>query len=75
MIGSHCVIQYLNQVSVETDWIRMEDVGVYDNAHFGYMELNNKAYFKVVEAWISKQAMCWVGINIMLGRHSDGLKT
>jgi hypothetical protein len=50
------VIEYLNQVGVDADWIRMEDVGVHGNAHFGYMELNNKAYFKIVEKWIRKQA-------------------
>lgn len=32
----HCVINYLNQVGVKTDWIKMADVGVRGNAHFGY---------------------------------------
>jgi hypothetical protein len=52
----HCVINYLNQVGVKTDWIKMADVGVHGNAHFGYLELNNIAYFNVVERWISKLA-------------------
>jgi hypothetical protein len=45
---AHCVINYPNQVGVKTDWIKMADVGVYGNAHFGYLELNNIAYFSFV---------------------------
>ncbi|PQE21158.1 hypothetical protein CJF31_00010749 [Rutstroemia sp. NJR-2017a BVV2] len=52
----HCVIQYLNQVGVKTDWIKMSDYGVHGNGHFGFLEKNNVQYFKVVEAWIRKQA-------------------
>jgi hypothetical protein len=51
-----CVIQYLNQVGVKTEWIHMEDVGVFGNGHFGFMELNSVAFFTVVESWIAKQA-------------------
>ncbi|QSZ29332.1 hypothetical protein DSL72_003846 [Monilinia vaccinii-corymbosi] len=50
----HCIIQYLNQVGVKTDWIKLKDVGVRGNAHFGYLELNNDDYFKVVEKWIKR---------------------
>lgn len=52
----HCVIEYLNQVGVKTDWIKMTDVGVRGNDHFGYLELNSVKYFKVVESWIDSQA-------------------
>lgn len=52
----HCVIQYLNQVGVKTDWVKLADVGVHGNGHFGYLESNNEKYFKVVEKWISKHA-------------------
>lgn len=48
----HCVIQYLNQVGVKTDWIKMADVGVHGNGHFGFLEKNNANYFKIVEKWI-----------------------
>lgn len=34
----------------------MADMGVQGNAHFGYLEWNNVAYFNVVEGWIAKQA-------------------
>lgn len=40
----HCVIQYLNQVGVKTDWVKLTDVGVHGNGHFGYLELTNAAY-------------------------------
>jgi len=52
----HCVIQYLNQCGVKTDWVKLGEVGVHGNAHFGYMELNSVAYFAKVEAWIKKEA-------------------
>ena len=52
----HCVIQYLNQCGVTTDWVKLGEVGVHGNAHFGYMEMNSVAYFQRVEAWISKQS-------------------
>lgn len=52
----HCVVNYLQQVGVNPDWIKLADVGVSGNGHFGYVELNNGAYFKVVEKWISKRA-------------------
>ncbi|CAD6445112.1 95f3bf77-9847-4956-b62c-04ac4d009df1 [Sclerotinia trifoliorum] len=48
----HCVINYLNQVGVKADWIKMADVGVHGNAHFGFLEKNNVEYFEVVENWI-----------------------
>ncbi|KAH8649353.1 hypothetical protein BX600DRAFT_419518, partial [Xylariales sp. PMI_506] len=49
----HCVIQYLNQVGVATEWYKLQDLGVKGNAHFGYMELNSVEYFKAVESVIS----------------------
>jgi hypothetical protein len=52
----HSVINYLNQVNVKTDWIRVADVGVQGNPRFGYLGTNNIAYFNVVEGWISKLA-------------------
>jgi hypothetical protein len=50
------VIDFLNQAGVKTDWIKMADVGVHGNGHFGYLESNSDDYFKVVEKWITKQA-------------------
>ncbi|TGO22275.1 hypothetical protein BPAE_0175g00190 [Botrytis paeoniae] len=65
----HCVIQYLNQVGVKTDWIKMADAGVYGNAHFGFLEKNNDEYFKIVEAWIKKAAN-GIGSSDSGGRYS-----
>lgn len=59
----HCVIAYLNQVGVKTDWIKLADVGVRGNAHFGYLELNSVEYFKQVETWIRCQANKLAGIE------------
>lgn len=50
----HCVIEYLVQAGVMPEWIKLADVGVYGNAHFGFLEKNNKEIFQVVEGWIQK---------------------
>ncbi|ESZ97760.1 hypothetical protein SBOR_1842 [Sclerotinia borealis F-4128] len=64
----HCIIQYLNQVGVKANWIKMADVGVHGNAHFGFLEKNNVEYFKVVESWIKKASN---GIGFDSGRYSS----
>ncbi|XMA20213.1 hypothetical protein WAI453_013004 [Rhynchosporium graminicola] len=48
----HCVIDFLNQAGVKTDWIKLADVGVKGNGHFGYLEENSDDFFRVVEKWI-----------------------
>ncbi|KAL2064285.1 hypothetical protein VTL71DRAFT_4779 [Oculimacula yallundae] len=52
----HCVVQFLNQAGVKTDWIKLADVGVGGNGHFGYLEANSEEFFKVVEKWIRDEA-------------------
>lgn len=51
-----CLPLFLNQAGVSTEWIKLADAGIHGNAHFGFVEKNNKAYFKLVESWISKAA-------------------
>jgi hypothetical protein len=59
----HCVIQYLQQVGVKPQWVRMEDKGVKGNAHFGYLELNSVPFFNLVESWIASQSCLYAGYN------------
>lgn len=51
----HCVINYLEQAGVKTDWIKLADVGIHGNGHFGHLELNNLDIAGVVRDWIVKQ--------------------
>ncbi|RDW59612.1 hypothetical protein BP6252_12699 [Coleophoma cylindrospora] len=51
-----CIPLFLNQAGVSTEWIKLADNGIYGNAHFGFIEKNNQAYFNLVESWISKAA-------------------
>ncbi|KAI0146788.1 Alpha/Beta hydrolase protein [Pestalotiopsis sp. NC0098] len=51
----HCVINYLEQAGVKTDWIKLADVGIHGNGHFGHEELNNLDIANVVREWIVKQ--------------------
>ncbi|KAE9367685.1 alpha/beta-hydrolase [Stipitochalara longipes BDJ] len=58
----HCVMNYLNQVGVNTNWIKMADVGVHGNARFGYLELNNAAYFMLWKGGFRSWRIRWVGM-------------
>lgn len=51
----HCVIEYLKQAGGKPDWIKLQDVGIHGNGHFGHLELNNLDIAGVVEEWIQKQ--------------------
>jgi hypothetical protein len=49
----HCIINYLEQAGVRTEWIKLGDIGIHGNAHFFYMEKNNLEIAAVVHKWIS----------------------
>lgn len=51
----HCVIEYLKQAGGKPDWIKLQDVGIHGNGHFGHVEMNNLDIAGVVEEWIQKQ--------------------
>ena len=48
----HCLIDYLNQAGVATDWIKLSELGIEGNGHFLYLEENNLEIAAVVEKWI-----------------------
>jgi hypothetical protein len=49
----HCIINYLEQAGVRTQWIKLADIGIHGNAHFFYVEKNNLKIAAVVDEWIS----------------------
>jgi hypothetical protein len=51
----HCVIEFLNQAGVATDWIQLGEIGIHGNAHFMALEKNNLDIAVVVDEWIAKQ--------------------
>lgn len=55
MTYDQCIINYLKQAGVAADWIKMGDIGIYGNAHFGYLEKNSIEYFKVIHDWIQSK--------------------
>ncbi|KAK8113644.1 secreted lipase [Apiospora kogelbergensis] len=55
MTYDHCVIEFLKQAGGNPDWIKLADVGIHGNGHFGHLEKNNMDIAAVVEGWIKKQ--------------------
>lgn len=54
MTYDHCVIDYLEQAGGSPEWIKLGEVGIYGNGHFGFLELNNLEIAAVVHEWILK---------------------
>ncbi|KAL3424965.1 hypothetical protein PVAG01_04246 [Phlyctema vagabunda] len=52
----HCVIDFLSQAGVKADWIKLGEIGIKGNGHFGFIEKNNAAIYQVAEKWIRAQA-------------------
>ncbi len=50
----HCIVNYLRQAGGSPEWIRLWDIGIKGNGHFGYLEKNSDEYAKVAEMWLSK---------------------
>jgi len=48
----HCVISFLNQAGVATDWVKLGDIGIHGNGHFMTLKLNNLDIAAVVQEWI-----------------------
>ncbi|KAL9593721.1 MAG: hypothetical protein Q9219_007418 [cf. Caloplaca sp. 3 TL-2023] len=49
-----CVVNYLRQAGVKVDWIKLGEIGIKGNGHFGFLELNNGKIADVVLDWIKK---------------------
>lgn len=48
----HCIINYMKQVGGNPEWIKLADIGITGNAHFGFLEKNNLEIAAAVESWI-----------------------
>jgi pimeloyl-ACP methyl ester carboxylesterase len=51
-IFDHCLANWLNQAGVETEYVRMEDVGLPGNGHMMMLELNSKEIAEYVHSWL-----------------------
>lgn len=49
-----CVVQYLRQAGVRVEWIKLGEIGIKGNGHFGFLEKNNLRIAQVVENWIRR---------------------
>jgi hypothetical protein len=50
-------VRYLLQAGVETDFIRLDEIGIQGNGHMMMMEMNNLDIAKVVEEWILQKVL------------------
>ncbi|MFP6828054.1 MAG: alpha/beta hydrolase [Gammaproteobacteria bacterium] len=56
-IFDHCLANWLNQAGVETEYVRMEDVGLAGNGHMMMLELNSKEIAEYVHSWLEKNIL------------------
>ena len=47
-----CIPKWLNQAGVETDFVRLEDVGLSGNGHMMMLELNSDDIIAFIHEWI-----------------------
>ena len=52
--SDHCIINYLRQAGGKPEWIKLWEVGIKGNGHFGYLEKNSERIAKVAEKWLNK---------------------
>lgn len=50
----HCIINYLKQAGGKPEWIKLWEVGIKGNGHFGYLEKNNLAIAGVAHNWLKQ---------------------
>jgi pimeloyl-ACP methyl ester carboxylesterase len=47
-----CIPKWLNQAGVETEFVRLEDVGISGNGHMMMLELNSDEIIEYIDGWI-----------------------
>ncbi|KAL8653172.1 MAG: hypothetical protein Q9226_003957 [Calogaya cf. arnoldii] len=52
----HCIIAYLRQAGGNPEWIKLADIGIKGNGHFGYLEKNSEDIAQVAERWLRKHS-------------------
>jgi pimeloyl-ACP methyl ester carboxylesterase len=51
-VYDHCTAKYLNQAGVKTEYIRLQDKGIFGNGHMVMIEKNNLDIAKLVDDWV-----------------------
>ncbi|KAI9680559.1 MAG: hypothetical protein M1817_003999 [Caeruleum heppii] len=51
----HCTVDFLVQAGVPTKFIRLEEIGIFGNGHFSFLEKNNIDIAKVAKEWMDEQ--------------------
>ena len=52
----HCIVNYLQQAGGNPEWIRLEEIGIRGNGHFGYLERNSEQIARVAERWFQRHS-------------------
>ncbi len=55
-VYDHCTVKYLNQAGVKTQYIRLQDKGIFGNGHMVMIEKNNLDIAKLVDEWLQANA-------------------
>lgn len=50
----HCTVSFLEQAGVNVTYYRLDQLGIYGNGHFLFVELNNLVIADKVQAWLSQ---------------------
>jgi len=48
----HCTAKYLNQAGVKTEYVRLQDKGIFGNGHMVMIEKNNLDIARLVDGWL-----------------------
>ena len=51
-VYDHCTAKYLNQAGVKTEFIRLQDKGIYGNGHMVMLEKNNLEIARLIDDWL-----------------------
>jgi pimeloyl-ACP methyl ester carboxylesterase len=51
-VYDHCTAKYLNQAGVKTEYIRLQDKGIFGNGHMVMIEKNNLDIARLVDGWL-----------------------
>ncbi|KAL8883182.1 MAG: hypothetical protein Q9192_007383 [Flavoplaca navasiana] len=50
----HCIVNYLRQAGGRPEWIKLWEIGIKGNGHFGYLEKNSEDIARVAEGWLQR---------------------
>jgi pimeloyl-ACP methyl ester carboxylesterase len=53
-VSDHCLAKWLNQAGVQTQFVRLEDVGIHGNGHEMMLEKNSDEIARFIQGWIEK---------------------